>query len=204
MNSKQKVALKLSGLTPESKVTKAQGILDAMQASGNFPASDMPISYTKLQSAIDNLHNAILATNSGTPLATSAMHDAERVLINYFNVIKAHVEMLANSLPDAVSVILSAGMQVVVNGGPNAVSELTLEAAGAGNVVVRVPRGKDEKAFVFEISTDGTNFSKLRSSTLTKITIGGYAPGSTISMRYYAIVKTGDTPVSAAKSIMVV
>lgn len=203
MSSRVKAALKLSSLTPESKVTKAQGIIDAMQASANFPAADMPINYSNLQSMIDNLHNAIIATNAGTVIATSNMHDAERMLISTFNVIKAHVELVANSLPDPSGVILSANLQVAINGGGSGVTELTLEAIGSGSILIKIPRATDEKAFIYEVSTDGTNFSKVRASTLTKVTIGGYTPASTIYVRYYAINKIGETPVSQVKSIIV-
>src|SRR3989344_8681991 len=120
MSNRKKAALKLNSLTPESKVTKAQGILDAMQASGNFPANNMPMSYSSLQTIIDNLHNAILATNTGTTTSTSNMHEQERILMSAYNLIKAHVEFVANSSVDASGIIVSAGMQVAVTGGANA------------------------------------------------------------------------------------
>ena len=203
MSNRKKAALKLNSLTPESKVTKAQGILDAMQASGNFPANNMPMSYSSLQTIIDNLHNAILATNTGTTTSTSNMHEQERILMSAYNLIKAHVEFVANSSVDASGIIVSAGMQVAVTGGANAVTVLTLEASGNGEVIIKVPRGQDEKAFIFEASTDGTAFSKVRSSTLTKVTISGYSPGSTIYVRYFAINKIGETTTSQVVSAIV-
>ena len=201
--SKIKAALKLSSLTPESKVTKAQGIIDAMQASGNYPASDMPITYGRLQTLVDNLHNAILASNAGTSTSISTMHEQERILISAFNLIKAHVEFVANNTVDPTSMITSAGLQIAVSGGASGVSELTLETAGNGGVVIKVPRGPDEKAFVFEVSTDGTSFTKVKSSSLTKVTISPYTPGNTIYVRYYAITKVGETAISQVKSIIV-
>lgn len=203
MNVRKKSALKLSSLTAESKVTKTQGIIDAMQASGNFPASDMPINYSNLQTIIDNLHNAIIAANAGTVQSTSAMHEQERILISAFNVIKAHVDYVANNSVDAEGVILSAGLQVAALAGSSGVTILTLEAQGNGKVVIKVPRGPDEKAFVFEVSTDGTSFTKVKSSTLTKVEISGYTPGSTIYVRYYAINKQGETALSEIKSTIV-
>lgn len=203
MNSRKRVALKLSSLTAESKVTKTQGIIDAMQASGNFPASDMPINYANLQTIVDNLHNAILATNTGTVQSTSVMHEKERMLISAFNVVKAHVEFVANNSVDAQGIILSAGMQVAVSNGSNGVTTLTLEAGGNGKVVIKVPRGPDEKAFVFEASTDGASFTKVKSSTLTKVEISGYTPGSTLYVRYFGINKQGETAISEVKSLIV-
>lgn len=204
MNTRIKAALKLNGLTPESKVTKAQGIINAMQASGNFPAGSMPITYSNLQTIIDNLHTAILATNDGGSSSVSNMHEQERILVGAFNLIKSHVEFVANNNVDPATTITSAGLQVVPNGGFNGVSELTLAAAGNGTVTVRIPRGQDEKAFVFEKSTDGgASFSKAASSSLTKISIGGLQPASTVHVRYYAIGKNGEGAMSQAKYIIV-
>lgn len=203
MKTRVKATLGLSGLTPDGKVTKAQGVIDAMQSSGNFPNSDLPLSYSSLQTIVDNLHNAILATNAGTTVNTSDMHEQERILVIAFNLVKAHVEFVANNSSTPETIITSAAMQVTVNGGSNAVSELTLQAAGNGSVVVRVPRGKDEKAFVFEKSSDGVAYSKVTSSSLTKITINGLQTASTVYVRYYAISKNGEGEMSAAKSVIV-
>ncbi len=204
MSTRVRAAIKLGSLTPEGKVTKTQGILDAMQASGNFPLSDMPITYSTLQTLVDNLHNAIIATNSGSPSATSNMHEQERVLVNAFNFIKSHVEYVANNTLDPATMIVSAGMQVATQGGANGVTELTLEALGNGKLQVRIPRGTDEKAFVYEISADGATFNKATSSSLTKITISNLQPASTIYIRYYAIGKNGEGAISQVKNVIVV
>jgi hypothetical protein len=203
MSTKVRAALKMSSLTPDGKVTKAQGVVDNMQASGNFPANDMPISYTRLQAFINNLHDSILATNSGSPGSISNMHEQERILVNAFNFIKSHVEYVANNTLDPATVIVSAGMQVAVVGGGSTVTELTLETSGNGKITVRVPRASTDKAFAFETSLDGSTFTKATSSSLSKVTIGTWAPATTVYIRYYGIGKTGETAVSQAKSIIV-
>lgn len=203
MSTRLKAAMRLSNLTPDSKVTRAQGIIDAMQASGNFPDNEMTVSYSRLQTLIDNLHNAILATNAGTTSSTTNMHEQERILLSAFNLVKAHVEYVANNSLDAATIITSAGMQVAVTGGANAVTELTLEAIGNGTITVKVPRGKDEKAFIFELSTDGTSFTKIICSALTKVNIANLTPASTVYIRYSAISKTGEGAISQAKSVIV-
>jgi hypothetical protein len=205
MSNKLKAVLGLSILTPEAKVTRAQGIKDDMQASGNFPNAQMPVTYTVIQSLIDNLHNAIIATNAGTVTSTSDMHEQERMLITAFNLVKAHVEYVANLTTDAGTVITSAGMQVLqIGGGGNGVSELTLDAMGNGSVMVRVPRGTGEKAFVYEMSADNVSFTKVTSSSLVKITISGRTPGSTLYVRYYSISNNGEGATSQVKSVIVV
>src|ERR1700741_920267 len=98
--NKMKSALKLSSLTPESKVTKTEGILDNMENSGNFPNNQMPITYSSGRSLINNLRNAILATNNGTVNSTAVMHEQERILVSAFNLIKAHVDFVANTSPN--------------------------------------------------------------------------------------------------------
>ena len=203
MKTRVRAVLGLSRLTPDGKVTKAQDIKDKMQTSGNFPSSVMAISYGNIQTIIDDLHDAILATNAGTAASTSSMHEQERILVSAFNLVKGQVEFIANSNVDPATVITSAGMQVIANGGSNAVTELALEAAGNGTVIVRVPRSPDEKAFVFEKSLDGITYTKAISSSLTKISITGLQPASTLYVRYYAISKNGESATSQAKSIIV-
>ena len=200
-----KVFLGLSTLTPSDKVVKAQNIKDSMQSSGNFLASNMPITYLILQSLITNLHNAIVAATNGTPADTAYMHEQERMLVVAFNLIKAHVEMVANaSGSNATSIITSAGMQVAAFGGTNAITELSLTALGNGKVQIRVPRQTGEKAFIFESSADGITWVEFASSTETKVTLSNQTPGSTVYIRYYAINKTGKSAYSQSKSVIAV
>ena len=199
-----KAFLGLSTLTPSDKVVKAQNIKDNMQSSGNFLASNMPITYLILQNLITNLHNAIVAATNGTPADTAYMHEQERMLVSAFNLIKAHVEMVANaSGSNAASIITSAGMQVAAFGGTNAITELSLTALGNGKMQIRVPRQTGEKAFIFESSADGITWVEFASGTETKVRLDNQKPGSTVYIRYYAINKTGKSAYSPAKSAIV-
>ncbi|MCD6066331.1 MAG: hypothetical protein K0S33_1157 [Bacteroidetes bacterium] len=137
MSNKAKAVLGLSILTPEAKVTRAQGIKNDMMASTLYPDAQLPVGYVSMQTLIDNLHHAIVATNSGTAGSTSDMREKERMLVTAFNLIKAHVEYVANQNVDAETFITSAGMQVMQSGGGSSVSELTLDAPGNGVVMVR-------------------------------------------------------------------
>ena len=204
MKTRVRVAMKLTSLSAQGKTIKAQSIKDAMQSSGNFPATSMPVSYGALQTLITNLHNAVVAADNGTTTDTSYMHEQERILISAFNFIKAYVEMEANNATDPATIITSAGMQVAVNGGQNAVNELTLDAIGGGTLQIRIPRLTDEKAFVFESSTDGTSWTEAIVTTLTKTELKSLAPGSTVYIRYYAISKTGKSVYSTVKNAIII
>lgn len=204
MKTRVRVAMKLNSLSAEGKVIKAQSIKDAMQTSGNFAASSMPISYPSLQILITNLHSAVVAADNGTTLDTSHMHEQERILISAFNFIKAYVEMVANNAVDPTTIIVSAGMQIAINGGQNAVTELTLDALGNGTLQARIPRLTDEKAFVFEWSTDGTTWTEFASSIITKAELKNQTPGTNIYIRYFAIGKTGKGVYSTIKNAIVV
>lgn len=204
MKTIKKAVMGLTSLSPEGKVVKTQSIKDSMLGSSKFPAATMPISYPTLQGFITNLHNANVAASNGTVTDTSFMHEQERILVSAFNFIKAHVEFVANNSTDAETVIVSAGMQVAVNGGANGVAELTIDALGNGVMQVRVPRQSGEKAFVYEYSNDGaTTWNDLTSSSLTKVTLANQTPGATIYVRYYSISKTGKSAYSQAKSAIV-
>ena len=200
-----KAALGFSNLSPSEKVVKGQSIKDDMQNSGNFPASGMPITYPSIQTIITNLHNGTIAATNGTTTDTSVMHEQERILVSAFNFLKAHVEFVANAAIDPATVIISAGMQVATVGGANGVSVLTLDAMGAGKLQVRVPRQTDEKAFLYEYSTDGgTTWLELAYSSLSKVTLANQTPGATIFVRYLSISKTGKSAYSQAKSAIIV
>lgn len=199
-----KAILGLSKLSPADKVIKAQSIKDSMQSSGNFLASNMPITYLILQTLITNLHNAVIAATNGTPTDTAYMHEQERMLINAFNLIKSHVEMVANNNSvNAASIITSAGMQVAKLGGSNAVSELTLEALGNGKIKIRVPRQTGEKAFIFESSSDNSTWAEVLFSSNTTLTLSNQTLFSTLYIRYSAISKDGKGSTSQSKSVVV-
>lgn len=204
MKTIKKAALGFNNLTPEGKVLKAQSIKDSMQGSGNFPASSMPITYPAIQTIITNLHNSAVIASNGTTTDTSFMHEQERILVSAFNFLKAHVEFVANNNSDPATIIVSAGMQVAAIGGSNGVSELTLDALGNGILQVRVPRQTDEKAFIYEYSTDGNTWIELASSSLTKVSLSNQTPGANIYVRYLAISKTGKSAYSQAKSAIIV
>ena len=201
-----KAVLGISNLTPEAKVTRAQSIHDAMQNSGNFQNSTLPVSYANVQTAIDNLSAAIVAANAvnSSSADTSFMHEQERQLTGIFNLLRSHVEYAANQTTDPGTIITSAGMTPSTSGGQNAVTELTLDAPGGGKVNVRVPRGAGEKAFIFETSTDGVSFVRAGSSALTKVAYSGFTAGTVVHVRYFGITNDGDGIMSQSKSIMVI
>lgn len=199
-----KAVLGLNNLSPADKVTKGQSIKDSMQASGNFPAGSMPVTYPNFQTFITNLHNAIIAAANGTPTDTAFMHEQERLLVSALNFIKSHVEYVANSnSANATSIITSAGMQVASYVGQSGVTELTLEAIGNGKIKIRIPRQIGEKAFIFESSTDNITWSEVLFSSATTVTLSNQTPVTTIYVRYSAISKTGKGASSQAKSVVV-
>lgn len=203
MKARVKVALKLNNLTPSGKVVRSQSIKDSMYNSGNFPSAVMPISYSILQNTINDLQNAIVAADNGTTNDTEIMHEMERNLVSTFNFIKSFVEMKANATANPAAIITSAGMQVSVSGGSNAVTDLSLDAIGNGSLEIRIPRLADEKAFVFETSTDNVTWTEATATTLTKTEIKSLTPGNTVYVRYYAISKTGKGAYSSVKSAII-
>ena len=206
MKTKSKAVLGIAKMTPEGKVVTTQNIINAMQASGNFPDANMPIHYAALQTLNTDLHNAIVAANNGSPTATSQMHEEERKLTMAFNLIKMHVEIVSNNATDPDTMILSSGMGLSANSGLTAVTELTLDAIGNGVVQIRVPRATAEKAFYYQYATaaDPNNWQEVCYSTLTKIQLPNQTPGAVVHIRYASISKDGIGAFSASKQIMAV
>lgn len=197
-----KAALGLNGLNPGNKVTRAEVIMNAMQASGNFPASTMPISYTMLDTLKNNLHSAIITAGIGATGSTSKMHEQESLLVNAFNFVKAFVEQVANETVNPDAIIESAAMTVFSTSGHTPVKILTLTAIGNGTVKVYVPRGKGEAAFVFQSSIDGINWLEFASSKLATTELKNQTPGTTLYFRFAAIGNSKGT-FSQAKSTIV-
>ena len=204
MNRIVKSILGFNRLSVSDKVIKAQHIKDSMQSSGYFPASNMPLTYTTIQTLITNLHNASVVASNGTTADTVFMHEQERALLCTFNFLKAHIELVANNSTTPNVVITAAGLQVFVNGGNNGVSELTLTALGSGKLQVNVPRHIGEKAFTFESSADGLIWVEFATTTVAKVTLSNQTPGFTVYIRYYAISKTGKGAYSQEKSAIIV
>jgi hypothetical protein len=205
MKTKAKAALGLSRLSPEAKVITAQDIVDTMQASAGFPDATMPINYANLQLFIDNLHTAVLQAKNGTPADTSRMHEEERKLMMAFNLIKMHVEMTSNAATDPESMILSSGMSLSANKGQSGLTGLSVEAIGNGVLLIRVPRGENEKAYCYQYATaaDPENWQNIGFYSLSKVQFPNQTPGAVLHIRYAAIGKDGMGAFSAAKQIMV-
>ena len=206
MKTKSKAVLGIAKMTPEGKVVTTQNIINAMQASGNFPDANMPINYATLQAVNTGLHNAIVAANNGNTAATSQMHEEERKLTMAFNLIKMHVEIVSNNASDPDTVILSSGMGLSGNSGQSAITDLTVDAIGNGIVQIRVPRTITEKAFCYQyaLASDPANWQNIGFYSLSKIQFPNQTPGTLLHIRYASITKDGMGPFSASKQIMAV
>lgn len=203
MKTMFRAALGLANLNPDGKVTRADVIINSMQASGNFPAATMPVSYTALGTLKNNLHAAIVATGNGTPGSTSHMHEQERILVSALNFIRAYVEQVANANVDPATIIESAGMTVYASSGNTPVTELTLIAKGNGTVQICVPRNKGEVAFIYQSSTDAVTWEEFTVSKLATVELQNQTLASTLHFRFAAIAKTKGA-FSQAKSVIVV
>jgi hypothetical protein len=192
MSTKLKAALKMSTLSPDGKVTLGQNIINSIVAAPTyFPVGSLPLPVTSMTSCITNLHNAILATASGTQGSISNMHEKERIVVSVFNVVRAYVEMTANNTSDPQTVIEAAGMTAAKSGGNTSVTELTVIPLGNGVMEVSVPRNTGEKAFVYYYSSDsGTTWVEFESSYLTTVQLKNQTPASTLQFKYIPIAKT--------------
>lgn len=204
MTTKLKAALNMSKLSPDGKVTTGQNIINSIVAAPTyFPTSSLPLPTSSATTAINNLHNAILATGSGTQGSISNMHEKERIVLSIFNVLRAYVEMQANNTTDPQTVIEAAGMTVAKSGGNTSVTELSIVPLGNGVLQVSVPRNTGEKAFVYQYSTDGgTTWLEFECSTLATVELKNQTPANTLHFKYAPITKTKGA-FSQAKSAIV-
>lgn len=192
MITKIKAALNMSKLSPDGKVTLGQNIVNSIAAATTyFPTATLPLPMASATASVTNLHNAILATASGTQGSISNMHEKERIVLSIFNVLRAYVEMQANNTVDAETVIEAAGMSVAKSGGNNAVSELTIVPLGNGTLQVSVPRNIGESAFIYYYSSDaGSTWTEFECSKLATVELKNQTPASTLSFKFAPIGKT--------------
>ena len=191
MNTRLKAALKMSSLSPESKVTKAQFIIASMQASNYFPAAGLPFPYASATTAINNLNAAILTAATGTIGTLSNMHEKERLLTSIFNIYRSYVEMIANNSADPKTMIEAAGMTATNTGGNTPVSELTLTPLGNGVIAIAVPRQAGEAAFIYQYSSDaGITWQDFMYSKIASVQLANQTPGANLHFRFAAISKT--------------
>jgi hypothetical protein len=204
MTTKFKVALKLSSLNAQAKLTKADTVFNQMKKAPTFDPKTWPIPPASVQKAIDNLDAAITTAATGAPGSVSHMHEMERVLVSVFNLLKSYVELVANDTTDPKAAIESAGMTAAAFTGGSAVTDLTLTAKGNGVVEVSVPRGKGEAAFIYQYSSDGgATWKDFEYSKLASVELKGQTPGVNLSFRFAAISKTTNG-FSQPKSVIVV
>lgn len=192
MNSKTHAALKMGTLSPDGKVTTGKNIINSIAAAPSvFPTSSLPLPLASATNALDDLHNAILATATGSAGSVSNMHEKERIVMFTFNILKAYVEMVANNTTDPQTVIEAAGMSVAKQGGNTSVTELTITALGNGSMEISVPRNTGEKAFVYFYSADnGNTWIEFECSTLATVTLKNQIPASSLQFKYAPIAKT--------------
>lgn len=203
MNMKYKAALNFSKLSPDGIVTKGKSNIALMQTATAFTGTTWPVPLASVNTALDNLHNSILAAATGAPGTISNMHEKQRIVISLFNVFKPYVELIANNTADPKTVIESVGMSAVTFSGNTAVTELTVTAIGNGTIEISVPRQAGETAFVYQFSSDGgTTWQDVESSKLATIQHTNQTPASTLLYRYAAIGKT-KSGFSQAKSAIV-
>ena len=192
MNTKLKAALKMSTLTPDGKVTKAQFIIASMQAAPTyFPAASLPFPYASATTAINNLNAATLAAESGAAGTVSNMHEKERILVSILTIYRAYVEMVANNSADPKTIIEAAGMNPITQSGSLPVSELTVTASGNGVITISVPRQAGEVAFIYQYSSDaGLNWQDFMFSKIASVQLTNQTPGANLHFRFAAIGKT--------------
>jgi hypothetical protein len=180
------VVLALAGLAIADLIKKALFIVDSMTGNPNFSTPSPAL--TVIGNDVTNLETAQTKASGGGKPLTAAMHAQEAILVRDLNALGNYVETIANNDPaNAVSIILSAGMEVKADAthGPTKFhAELT---SVAGEVKLKT-------AFIlsviyhWQMSTDGTTFAEIgvtRKGTFIK---GGF----TLGTRYYFRVATED------------
>jgi len=184
-------ALKLPTQVP-ALLGVAEAIVLAMTGDPSFP--DPAPSIATVASALADLHDAEVATLTRTRGTVAARNEKRAVLVGLLVRLKAYVQGVADEDPERAEVLIqSAGMNVRKSGAPAKPVFEARPGAVSGSVRMAVRAAGDRAAYEWEWSTDGGKTWRAAPATLQARTVlTGLASGSTCSLRYRTVTRTGE------------
>jgi len=184
-------------------IALAKSIVQSMTGNATFPTPEPPLA--TVTQAITDLETAQSAATARTHGAVAARNDKRTALVALLEQLRAYVQKIADAnLDNAPAIIQSAGMN------PRKVASRTKRVFAAkngavsGQVHLVTEAAARRASYDWEYSTDGGKTWQLLPSTLqAKTVMNGLQAATTVSFRYRAVTKTGETDWSQPISILV-
>lgn len=175
--------------------------------TGNETFLNPDVSLAEAKAAVDALEAAYLATQDGSHMAVSAMHDAEDKADDLFRILVAYVNRIAGGNETE---ILSAGFHVSRQSGAIQKSELEAQDGDNSGCVWLVARAVEKAgAYIWQIAKDvlptsDEGWITAGYSTQSYFQVKGLTVGSKYYFRVAAITPSGQTDYTAPVAKVVV
>jgi hypothetical protein len=162
--------------------------------SGNQSFPDPSPTIATVASALADLHAAEVATLTRTRGTAAARNEKRAVLVGLLVRLKAYVQGVADEDPDrAEALVESAGMNVKKKVAPVKPVFDARPGAVTGSVRIAVRAAGDRAIYQWAWSTDGgTTWLPAPATLQARTVLTGLASGSTCSLRYRTVTKTGE------------
>lgn len=198
--------LKLEQSVPKL-ISRARKIVSAMTGnsyfSGTFPAN---IPTLAVVAADTNALEAAEITAASKSLGSIEARDAKmEILLKDLRALLAYVQLIAdNNLPNAATIIKSAGMEIKEFPGYSKDSFEVSHGPVSGSVLLTAKSVDKRSSYEWQISTDGNAWTNLPSTLQCKTTVSNLTLGETYYFRSNHINKNGEGNWSHKLSIIVI
>jgi hypothetical protein len=185
------VALNLPESVPKL-IDVASAIRLRMTGNAWFPAPDPPLA--AVASAVAELGDAEVTTQSRTRGTVAARNERLRTVLDLLTRLKGHVQGVANDNPDhAVAIIESAGMSVKKSTAFVRPPFSAKQGPTSGSAVLMARSAGDRCAHLWQFSIDGGKTWRSAPRTQQgKTTIPGFTPGQTVLFRHCPVTIHGE------------
>jgi hypothetical protein len=201
-NSRPLVALKLPariGLL----ISFVRAVILAIAGNPHFP-NPSP-SLVTLEAAVSDLEKAEATVQARVRGAIEPRNAKRAALRQLLDVLAAFVQGIADADPvNGAAIIQSAGLSVAKPFRHGRRVFAAAQGVASGSVKVTAPVGAHRASYDWQWSTDGGKTWQLAPSTLqSKTVLTGFAPGSTVSIRFRVTTKAGEGEWSQPAALMV-
>jgi hypothetical protein len=169
--------------------SRGRAVLKGMTGSNNFPSATQAIAAAA--SGLDKLQT--LAAAPKTPDATAAVQKQLRACRGLFDVLKGIVQQSADAdVANAEAIIKSASMGVKKRPAPKVKAELEAKYGKVSGMALLVAKSFGRASYLWQMSTDGSNWSTLPTTLRANTAVQGLTPGVKYFFRLKVTTKNGE------------
>jgi hypothetical protein len=182
---------------------RAHAIVDAMSNNATIFKNPTPV-LTVASSHIDDLDSANTLAQSRAKGTASARDEKKAIVIADMHQLHGYVQALANATPAQAEAIALAAAMTLRKPRVTHKSDLAVKHVVSGTVHVIAKATKGSHAYQWQSSADGgKTWTDLPVTLQAHTVVSGLLPGTTVTFRHRAVLKTGATDWGQAVSAIV-